>query len=179
LTEQQPLDSTRHNQTADKSVCEQSVQQQLFADQSIMQAGSPDLDLMLGQPTTTSCQGRGDAGSFLSESNNNSQMGKPATVSGNRGGGAPSSIPPVAKMMSVDDQNCISPNVSGKENSFFNGKAKKTEHKKQSSQVAKIKSRKRAARPAFPDSSSDESHLPPERPVKVTKRSKTKNRPFV
>ena len=138
------------------------------------------MDLMLGQPTTTSRQGRGDAGSFLSErNNNNSQIGKPATVSGNRGGGAPSSVPPVAKMILVDDQNCSTSNISGKENSFFKGKAKKTEQKKKSSQVAKIKSRKRAARPAFPDSSSDESHLPPERPVKVTKRSKTKNRPFV
>ena len=131
---------------------------------------------MLGQPTTTSRQGRGDAGSFLSERNNNSQMGKPATVSG--------SVPPVGKMLSVDDQNCSSPNVSAKENSFFKGKAKKTaeQKKRQSSSggVAKIKSRKRAARPAFPDSSSDESHLPPpQRPVKPTKRSKTEKRPFV
>ena len=141
---------------------------------TLFAAGSPDLDLMLGQPTSR--QGRGDAGSFLSERNNNRQIGKPANVSGNRSG-APSSVPPVAKVMSVDDQNCSSP-ISGKENSFFKGKAKKTEQKKQSSQVAKIKSRKRAARPAFADSSSDESHLP-ERPVKPTKRSKTKNRPFV
>ena len=40
LTDQQPLDLTGHNQTADKSVGEQSVQRQLFADQSIMQGES-------------------------------------------------------------------------------------------------------------------------------------------
>ena len=37
LTEQQPLESTESNQTTEKSLGEQSVQRQLFADQSIMQ----------------------------------------------------------------------------------------------------------------------------------------------